>query len=146
MNSTTPNFNPARLSPEYMESMGTEPKQNGEKQFLLPGQMFVSEKATTVTTILGSCVAVCLWDAKLGVGGMNHYVLPDAPDAQVNTRYGTVANEALLKKLLALGCQTKTLQAKVFGGSQTLTNGNYELSLGARNVRLAVDFLREKGI
>src|SRR5690349_21671027 len=107
MNLRATNFNPASLSPEYMESVGKSVQQSEEKQFLLPGQMFVSEKPATVTTILGSCVALCMWDAKLGVGGVNHYVLPDAPDAQLNMRYGTAANETLLKKLLALGCQNK---------------------------------------
>jgi chemotaxis protein CheD len=139
-------FNPAALSPEYMKGFEHAADAIAAKHFLLPGQYLVSKDPTVVSTILGSCVSICLWDQRLGIGGINHFLLPEGDTNTNGMRYGNVANQVLLDKLLDLGCSTKSLQAKVFGGAHTFSTGNLEQSLGARNVQVALEFLRKHGI
>jgi chemotaxis protein CheD len=77
---------------------------------------------------------------------MNHYLLPEGANEGANRlRYGNVANPELLKQVLALGCETRNLQAKIFGGSSAF-GGDPLQSLGSRNVELAERFLRAAGI
>jgi chemotaxis protein CheD len=77
---------------------------------------------------------------------MNHYLLPDGPSEGTNRlRYGNVANPELLKRVVALGCEIRHLQAKLFGGSSAFT-GDPTQSLGSKNVELAEQFLRSAGI
>jgi len=77
---------------------------------------------------------------------MNHYLLPEGPTEGPNRlRYGSAANEELLKQVLALGCEVRNLQAKIFGGA-TAFGSDPQHSLGARNVVLAEEFLKHAGI
>ena len=140
-------FNPAVLPQELVESYAQRsPALHGLRHFLYPGQIFVTREAMTISTILGSCAAVCLWDMRRRMGGMNHYLLPEGPVDSLNRfRYGNNANPALLKELLAHGCQVKDLQAKIFGGASAFS-ANPILALGARNAELAAQFLLEAGI
>lgn len=144
MNRTIAKFNPAALPAEFMKTLNVADSSNvGAKRFLLPGQMFASREATTVTTILGSCVAVCLWSPRTGAGGINHYLLPEGTATEANRfRYGSNANPALLRELLALGCDSCDLQAKVFGGATLMTGMDPATSLGKRNIEMALDFLQ----
>jgi chemotaxis protein CheD len=147
MNRITSKFNPAALPAEFMKGLKvaeeTANTPAAAKRFLLPGQMFVSPEATTVTTILGSCVAICLWSPRTGIGGMNHYLLPEGSATEINRlRYGNNANPALLYELIALGCDPRELQAKVFGGATMMTGMDPATSLGKRNMELALDFLK----
>ena len=78
MNRSDVKFNPAVLSPEDMKRHGGNDSTVTERRhFLYPGQIFVSREAITISTILGSCAAVCLWDSRRKIGGMNHYLLPE---------------------------------------------------------------------
>ena len=140
-------FNPAELPAEVMKGFHHDEKPSGvSRHFLYPGQLFVSKEPAVITTILGSCAALCLWDSQKKIGGMNHYLLPEGEDSGPNRlRYGNVANPALLKELLALGCEIKNLQAKVFGGSSAFA-ANPLQSVGTRNSLLAEEFLRNAGI
>jgi chemotaxis protein CheD len=140
-------FNPAVLSPEDMKRHGKDDSTVTERRhFLYPGQIFVSREAITISTILGSCAAVCLWDSRRKIGGMNHYLLPEgAADGPNRLRYGNVANAALLNELLALGCEVKNLQAKIFGGTSAYA-ADPLTALGTRNVQMAEQFLRDAGI
>jgi chemotaxis protein CheD len=107
---------------------------------LLQGEVYCSIDPAIVTTVLGSCVAVCLWDQKRHTGGMNHFVLPIDTSGQHNARYGDVAIEQLLTGLARLGCATSDLQAKVFGGAAVLPfNGGQ--SIGSSNVLQALRYL-----
>lgn len=143
MNRNTVKFNPAALPQEFLKTMGGSDPSAGSKQFLLPGQLFASRQPTTVTTILGSCVAVCLWSPSTGIGGMNHYLLPEGSSAEANRlRYGNNANPALLNELLTLGCDLRDLQGKIFGGASTMAGVDPATSLGKRNLELALEFLR----
>lgn len=135
---------PARVS-------GMDPRPlPGERQraYLLPGQFHVSSEPCQIKTILGSCVSICLWDARRAAGGMNHFLLPSSREGQpVSLRFGDVATAALLEKLLWVGCRMENLTAKVFGGSAIFQNENcYAISLGARNVTAALQLLQNAGI
>jgi chemotaxis protein CheD len=146
MNPKADKFNPAVLPADAMKGFEREEALGGARHFLYPGQMFVAREPTVITTILGSCAALCLWDRRKKIGGMNHYLLPEGDESGPNRlRYGNVANPALLKELLALGCDAKDLQAKVFGGSSAFVADPLQ-SLGSKNVHLAEEFLRTAGI
>ena len=102
-------------------------------------------EATQVSTVLGSCVAICLYDERTGIGGLNHFVLPDASTADPSTRYAGPAFRELLTRLRALGARSANLQAKLFGGSDTL-GLTAETTIGARNVESARALLALAGI
>jgi chemotaxis protein CheD len=145
MSENSGKFNPAVLPEEFMKSF--ERADSSEtRHFLYPGQVFVTRDPITISTILGSCAAICLWDRRKKAGGMNHYLLPEGVGEGPNRlRYGNVANPELLKQVLAVGCEVRYLQAKIFGGSCAFGNDPLQ-SLGSRNVQLAETFLRSAGI
>jgi chemotaxis protein CheD len=145
MKETSPKFNPAVLPVEVMKKFEAADS-NRPRHFLYPGQVFVTRDPIVISTILGSCAAVCLWDRHKRVGGMNHYLLPEGQAEGPNRlRYGNVANPELLREVLALGCEIRNLQAKIFGGSSAFAV-NTAQSVGTRNVDLAENFLRAAGI
>jgi chemotaxis protein CheD len=105
--------------------------------YLHAGQLYASDQRVEVVTILGSCVAVCLYDAARGIGGINHFMLPMDGTA-VSARYANHAFDLLVRQLAALGASQSRLQAKVFGGASILGEGAItENDLGARNVAAA---------
>jgi chemotaxis protein CheD len=112
---------------------------------LMQGDIQCSSDAKILMTVLGSCVAVCLWDKLRGIGGMNHFVLPYARRGESNSRYGDVAIDELLSGLLRLGCRTADLQAKVFGGAAVLPFGGGQ-TVGSNNVQYALDRLQRDRI
>ncbi|MGD0163651.1 MAG: chemotaxis protein CheD [Candidatus Sulfotelmatobacter sp.] len=145
MRETSPKFNPAVLPAEFMKSF-QQVDSDEPRHFLYPGQVFVTRDPITISTILGSCAAICLWDRHKRVGGMNHYLLPEGlSDGPNRLRYGNVANPELLEQVLALGCETRNLQAKIFGGSSAFAV-DLSQSVGSRNVEFAESFLRSAGI
>jgi chemotaxis protein CheD len=121
----------------------------GERQraYLLPGQLHVSQHPCQIRTILGSCVAICLWDSR-GVGGMNHFLLPASSEGRpASARFADVATRTLLEELHALGCRPPHLQAKIFGGSSMFQKQDHHaISLGAKNVAAALDLMKNAGI
>jgi chemotaxis protein CheD len=110
--------------------------------------VFASGEPAEATTILGSCVAVCLWDRRLRIGGANHFLLPrGAGHGHDSARFGNVAVDRLLAELAALGSQAVDLQAKVFGGAAVIdVFRGREGHLGSDNVDLARARLKEEGI
>ncbi len=113
--------------------------------FLHPGRIYASPAPSTVRMILGSCVAVCLWDPLHGVGGANHFLLPY--HGQDDPRFGNVAIQRLMEKLLALGCSQRGLRAKLFGGSCVVEAfQNSQGHLGTKNVTVARTLLTHEGI
>ena len=109
--------------------------------------MFASAQPAEVTTILGSCVAVCLWDRYLGVGGINHYMLPTWNGMELaSPKYGNIAIERLVDKMLQLGCKKNNLVAKVFGGGEVITVASSTMHIGERNIMVAEDMLQERNI
>lgn len=110
---------------------------------LMPGDLFCERTPQCLGTVLGSCVAVCLWDSELRFGGMNHFILPNRPsNAEISPRFGDVAIPQLVEAMLALGSKLCNLQAKIFGGAYVLRAGDPAFSAGRRNVEIAVAELR----
>jgi len=114
--------------------------------FLAPGTLHCAAAPSRVTTILGSCVAVCLWDTRLRLGGINHYVLPYRRGIGPGTRFGDTAIEQLLAQMLRLGCRPESLQAKLFGGAAVLGLATGGDPVGDQNVRVALDKLSRHAI
>lgn len=116
--------------------------------YLYPGELFASSEPYAVTTILGSCVAVCLWDPVLRVGGINHYLLPFYPGGgPFSPRFGNVAVQHLIEKLLNLGSVQRSLQAKVFGGGCVFEAfGETHHHVGMKNVEVARTVLDSQGV
>ena len=115
--------------------------------FLLPGQWAVPHEPAEITTILGPCVAVCLFDRERHIGGMNHYLLPAGGAARERSRYGDTSCEDLVQCLLASGSRTLDLQARILGGAQigAAAAPNTE-GLGYRNALMARAVMRRHGI
>lgn len=116
---------------------------------ILPGEFFVSAEPMIVYTVLGSCVSACIRDAVVGVGGMNHFMLPvkqGDPHADVffAARYGAAAMEYLINNLLHLGAQRDRLVAKVFGGGKVMRN--MMTDIGGQNIEFVRLFLRQENI
>jgi chemotaxis protein CheD len=124
-----------------------EPDVRRREVYLMPGRLHVSSEPCAVTTVLGSCVAVCLTDLDRQIGGMNHYALPCRLAGEDTLRCGAFALERLLEALLGLGSRARSLTAKVFGGARISSHGGKRASqLGAQNVALAREFLGAAGI
>ena len=104
---------------------------------LLPADYAVSDEPIALVTLLGSCVAACVWDPLLRVGGMNHFMLPDGDGTCA--RYGANAMELLINDLLKRGARRSRLQAKAFGGGNVLRG--FADPVGTRNARFIVDYL-----
>ncbi len=118
-----------------------------KKHYLFPGAIFAAADAHLVTTVLGSCISVCLWDPVNRLGGINHYLLPLWNGEGLPTpRYGNVAIPRLIEKLRGFGADPKKLEAKVFGGSALWHKAEGLMSIGDRNFELAHDLLGEAGI
>ena len=118
------------------------------KVYLQPGQLYAAAQPSAITTVLGSCVAVCLWDPVSAIGGMNHYLLPFFAGAGKGTpRFGNVAMTQLVDRLIALGALRGRLQAKVFGGACVLEAFQARQGhLGEKNASVALKLLEELGI
>ena len=116
--------------------------------YVQPGQVHVFTAAAEAVAILGSCVAVCLWDPYAGVAGMNHFMLPTLAGVGAEScRHGTLAMRTLHEKVLAAGAQSLRLRARVFGGATIgIAVGDPESHLGTRNWRLALAALEERRI
>ena len=109
---------------------------------LLPADYAVSDEPIALVTLLGSCVAACLWDPLLRVGGMNHFMLPDGDGSCA--RYGANAMELLINDLLKRGARRARLQAKAFGGGNVLRG--FADPVGSRNARFILDYLAAERI
>lgn len=114
------------------------------KHFLFPGTLFAESLEYQISTVLGSCVSVCLWDQVSRMGGMNHFMLPLWNGEGLATpKYGNIAMERLLDKLLSIGCRREHLIAKVFGGANLTGSGLEVFMIGDRNITLAFEMLEE---
>jgi chemotaxis protein CheD len=117
---------------------------------ILPGEYYVTAGDKLIVTVLGSCVAVCLRDKVSGVGGMNHFLLPNDTSNQTgllteSARYGAYAMELLINHLLKLGALRSRLEAKVFGGGNVL-RGMTVNNVGERNAEFVLDYLHNEEI
>lgn len=113
---------------------------------ILPGEFYFTNKDMLIVTVLGSCVSACIRDRVTGVGGMNHFMLPDTGgDADnpvsASMRYGTYAMEVLINELLKAGAKRENMEAKVFGGGNVL-RGFTAINVGERNAEFVLDYLK----
>ena len=117
---------------------------------ILPGEYYFTRKEMLIVTVLGSCVAACIRDRVSGVGGMNHFMLPDSGNdadspLSASMRYGAYAMEVLINELLKAGARRENLEAKVFGGGNVL-RGFTTINVGERNAEFVRDYLRMENV
>lgn len=114
-----------------------------------PGAWLVDAERP-LATLLGSCVAVCLFDPQLHIGGINHFMLPDIRRSKYSDvdslLSGNFAMEALLNALLAKGAKKPRLQAKAFGGGTIIDSDPSAANIGQRNAEFAREWLGREGI
>lgn len=112
---------------------------------ILPGEYYATSRDMLLVTVLGSCVAACIRDRTTGVGGMNHFMLPDSnqnADTMIGlpTRYGTYAMEVLINQIMKIGAKRSNLEAKIFGGGNVL-RGFTIANVGQKNSTFVKEFL-----
>lgn len=115
---------------------------------ILPGEYYYTTRDMLIVTVLGSCVSACIRDRTTGLGGMNHFMLPDGGDGgpvSASMRYGTYAMEVLINDLLKAGARRDCLEAKVFGGGAVL-RGFSAMNVGERNAAFVTQFLKTERI
>lgn len=150
---------PIGTKTQRLDKLRAQPRKPGEASFffydaffkaeavkVLPGEYFVHDEDVIIMTTLGSCIAACLWDRVAKVGGMNHFMLPDAGSGSPDGgRYGSFAMELLINELLKRGATRSTLEAKVFGGGAVIS-GMSTLNVGERNTQFVMDYLKTERI
>lgn len=143
-----------------LAALRAQPRKAGEASFffwdahfkiecakVLPGEFYVDNQDVLITTTLGSCIAVCLWDRERQIGGLNHFMLPDGPSDGTASggRYGAYAMDQLIGELIKRGANRSSLEAKVFGGGAVI-DGMNSIQVGERNTQFALDYLRTERI
>ncbi|WP_435628364.1 chemoreceptor glutamine deamidase CheD [Candidatus Ferrigenium straubiae] len=123
---------------------------NSEAAKILPGEYYATARDMLLVTVLGSCVCACIRDRVSGIGGMNHFMLPDSGQDQNNplgesARYGTYAMEVLINQLLKMGAKRGNFEAKVFGGGAVL-RGFTVANIGEKNAEFVLKFLKTEKI
>lgn len=127
---------------------------NREVVTIMPGELYVSGGDELISTLLGSCISVCLFDANTNIGGMNHFLLPHRSvagktvqdDLYDSSRYGVHAMETLILKMQLKGADRQNLMAKVFGGGNVLSIKNSSMSVGDRNIEFTREYLKTEKI
>ena len=116
---------------------------------ILPGQYYVTRQPEVILTVLGSCIAVCAFDLRSGIGGMNHFMLPEASEyssssSKVNKSalYGSFAMEKLVNDILRNGGSRERLQFKIFGGGSILPG---KQAIGRKNIEFVKRYLADEG-
>jgi chemotaxis protein CheD len=124
-----------------------DPQTGMEIVKIFSGDWYVTDKPEEmIATILGSCVAACIRDPVLGIGGMNHFLLPgDTTNVPENdaARYGVFAMESLINGILKKGGQKSRLEVKVFGGGNVINNS---ANIGSKNAAFVRRFLKDEGL
>lgn len=114
---------------------------------VFPGQFIITSVPATIVTVLGSCVSVCLFDKSLHLGGMNHYLLPGNEDDEAgNSNRGLTSTRMLIRSMFNRGSKVENMEAKIFGGCNSLYKDKDMFRIGERNIAVARDVLNECGI
>lgn len=112
--------------------------------FIHVGQIHIDEGSTAISTILGSCVAVCLYDKKLSIGGMNHYLLPFwNGNGLQSPKFGNISIPKLIESMQERGSSLKSIEAKIFGGACMRTLKTENMMIGEKNILVAREILKE---
>ena len=126
-----------------------DPSRNLYVAKLLPGEYYITLRGEMITTVLGSCVSACIRDRVMGVGGMNHFMLPSSaqPDdwggSSSSARYGSYAMEQLINEILKAGGRRENLEVKAFGGGNIVSALS---SVGRKNIAFLREFLHIEGL
>lgn len=137
-----------RETPQLARHRHADRLRNMTSVWLGQGEFRISNSATEViTTVLGSCIAVCICDPVAGIGGMNHFLLPNAPRPRdglpsLELRYGSYSIERLINAILSHGGRRDLLQIKVFGGSNIMGTTN----IGHDNADFVEEYMRKEGL
>ncbi|KMW60671.1 Chemotaxis protein CheD [Candidatus Rhodobacter oscarellae] len=112
---------------------------------IIQGQFHVSNRPGDVlATVLGSCVAACLYDPENKVGGMNHFLLPGSdPNAGSNVKYGAHSMEMLINTLIRKGAMRNRIEAQLFGGGNVVKGIS---RIGESNASFARKFVMDEGL
>lgn len=120
---------------------------------ILPGEYYVTSENELITTVLGSCISACVRDRESGIGGMNHFMLPETSEAKMKqgsdalignaTRYGNYAMEHLINTILSNGGKRKNLEIKVFGGGKIIPTLS---DVGQSNINFILDYIDQEGL
>lgn len=128
-------------------------KFNKKEVILHPGDYFCSNEDIVLSTILGSCISVVLYDGSKQQAGLNHFLLPKIGTAinselvvEKSARYGLYAMEVLINEMMKMGSEKSALIAKVFGGASMFTPSDIAKGIGYTNTQFALNFLSKEGI
>ena len=143
---------------DHLQTLKSRARKPGEASFffhdhhfktnavkILPGEYFVSDEGIVIMTVLGSCIAACIWDSQRRIGGMNHFMLPEGTPLDTSGRYGSYAMELLINEMIKMGARRENMQAKVFGGGQVIHNFT-TMNVGERNTKFVLDYLQTERI
>ncbi|KHD89719.1 MAG: chemotaxis protein CheB [Bdellovibrio sp. ArHS] len=115
--------------------------------YLFPGKLAAFKEETVISTLLGSCVAVAIYDPSTKIGGLNHYLLPEGlPEESRNSRYASFAIPQLIEECVRLGANRGKMQAKIYGGGNVISVSQLGDGIGKRNIEIAEQLLREFNI
>lgn len=118
-----------------------------KKYFITDGQFIITTVPAHINTVLGSCVSVCVWDKKLKIGGMNHYLMPGSELSTAgNPNHGYTAIPMLIRSMINRGAQRENMEAKIFGGCNSWVHRDHLFAVGAKNVDMADLLLKAAGI
>lgn len=135
------------MQPPLQQVQTENAKKNNNNYFLLISDFIAKKETFTATTVLGTCVAVVIWDKVNKIGGINHYMLPENKTEKIKSpKYGRDSINLMYEKLIKLGAEKKYLIAKVVGGAQKIAIDNNRLKIGSLNVRIAKEVLNELNI
>jgi chemotaxis protein CheD len=147
---------PLRLTPDASRDTFAHIRRMRDNRFpheiasILPGEFFVSKAPMVVYTVLGSCISACIRDPIVGVGGMNHFMLPEPKEHRSgdswggeSTRYGSFAMESLINEILKRGGLKSRLEIKLFGAGK-IYEGN--IDIGANNAAWVIEYLKSEGL
>ncbi len=144
-------INPPRALPGYRHiKRYWDYRNSGYVAKILPGEYYVTYHNEILMTVLGSCVAACIRDKIIGIGGMNHFMLPHITSdrwehtrASAASRYGSVAMEYLINEILKHGGKRENLEVKLFGGGSIMQNiGN----IGQQNIEFVKNYVKMEGL
>ncbi|EAR07739.1 chemoreceptor glutamine deamidase CheD [Reinekea blandensis] len=143
------------MSSEHTAEVELAPNRYYDRHFkreaikLLPGEYYIARPGKLIVTVLGSCVAACIRDRNLGLGGMNHFLLPAGDSSGVqwteSGRYGAYAMELVINQLIKMGANRAHLEAKVFGGANVLSSITQQ-SVGHKNAEFVLNYLEAENI
>ena len=117
---------------------------HGSSTFIHVGQIHIDNAPMAISTVLGSCIAVCIYDSELGIGGMNHYLLPFWNGHGLQTpKFGNISIPRLIESMQERGSRIEMMEAKIFGGASMNISASQNMMIGQKNIIVAKEILKE---